>query len=91
MYTIWNNYNFICYIGVVVDVFDIIYSVNGKEYHLYSAVTYNRLELSDNGVVVSSFDGINDGNFSRKLRKELSETEKEKILNIIKQIVKERT
>ena len=34
---------------------------------------------------------INDGNFSRKLRKELSETEKEKILNIIKQIVKERT
>lgn len=42
----------------LVDVFDIIYSVNGKEYHLYSAVTYNRLELSDNGVVVSSFDGM---------------------------------
>ena len=34
---------------------------------------------------------INDGNFSRKLRKELSESEKEKIVNIIKQIVKERT
>lgn len=34
---------------------------------------------------------INDGNFSRKLRKELSETEKEKIVNIIKQIVRERT
>ena len=34
---------------------------------------------------------LNDGNFSRKLRKELSESEKEKIVNIIKQIVKERT
>jgi len=34
---------------------------------------------------------INDGNFSRKLRKELSEAEKEKIVDIIKQIVKERT
>lgn len=34
---------------------------------------------------------INDGNFSRKLRKELSESEKEKMVNIIKQIVKERT
>ena len=27
--------------------------------------------------------GINDGNFSRKLRKELSDAEKQKILNII--------
>jgi len=27
--------------------------------------------------------GINDGNFSRKLRKELPESEKNKILNII--------
>ncbi len=30
--------------------------------------------------------GINDGNFSRKLRKELSKSEKQKIFNIIEQI-----
>ena len=34
--------------------------------------------------------GINDGNFSRKLRKELSLEEKEKILNIISEIKKEK-
>ncbi len=33
--------------------------------------------------------GITDGNFSRKLRKELSTEEKEKILNIIDDIRKE--
>ena len=33
--------------------------------------------------------GITDGNFSRKLRKELSVEEKEKILNIIDDIGKE--
>lgn len=30
--------------------------------------------------------GLNDGNFSRKLRKELSESEKQKILNIIQKL-----
>ncbi|MCI9293029.1 MAG: hypothetical protein HFF01_02645 [Erysipelotrichaceae bacterium] len=33
---------------------------------------------------------INDGNFSRKLRKELSAEEKERIKGIIDEIVKER-
>lgn len=33
---------------------------------------------------------INDGNFSRKLRKELPDTEKEKIFAIIDQIALER-
>lgn len=33
--------------------------------------------------------GINDGNFSRKLRRELPDQEKEKIFAIIKQISKE--
>ena len=33
--------------------------------------------------------GINDGNFSRKLRKELPEEEKSKILAIIDQLTKE--
>lgn len=33
--------------------------------------------------------GINDGNFSRKLRKELPEEEKNKILAIIDQLSKE--
>lgn len=32
--------------------------------------------------------GINDGNFSRKLRKELPEEEKEKILAVIERIAK---
>lgn len=32
---------------------------------------------------VAEVYGINDGNFSRKLRKELPQTEKEKILEII--------
>lgn len=32
--------------------------------------------------------GISDGNFSRKLRKELSNTEKEKIFNIINELSK---
>lgn len=30
--------------------------------------------------------GINDGNFSRKLRKELPQAEQEKLLNIINQL-----
>ena len=34
--------------------------------------------------------GINDGNFSRKLRKELPQEEKEKILAIIGQLAQER-
>mgnify|MGYP002731983536 CR=1 FL=1 len=33
--------------------------------------------------------GINDGNFSRKLRKELSQQEREKILLIIDSLAKE--
>lgn len=33
--------------------------------------------------------GVNDGNFSRKLRKELPATEKEKIMEIIKRLAKE--
>lgn len=34
--------------------------------------------------------GINDGNFSRKLRQELSREEKEKILAIIDRLAQER-
>ncbi len=34
--------------------------------------------------------GINDGNFSRKLRNELSEKEKERIFNIIEEIRREQ-
>lgn len=33
--------------------------------------------------------GINDGNFSRKLRRELNEKETESILNIISELAKE--
>ena len=60
----WNNVGMYLIIDYtfehseLVDVYDIIYDVNGKEYHLYSAVSYSRLELSDSGVVVSSFDGM---------------------------------
>lgn len=34
--------------------------------------------------------GVNDGNFSRKLRKELSAPEKEKILGIIDRLAQEK-
>lgn len=34
--------------------------------------------------------GMNDGNFSRKLRKELSGQEKEKIMEIINEVAKEK-
>lgn len=34
--------------------------------------------------------GINDGNFSRKLRKELSDDEKQKIFDIIAQLQREQ-
>ena len=34
--------------------------------------------------------GVNDGNFSRKLRKELPEAEQRKILQIIDELVRER-
>jgi DNA-directed RNA polymerase subunit RPC12/RpoP/biopolymer transport protein ExbD len=60
----WNNVGMYLIIDYtfeyseLIDVYDIIYEVNGKEYHLYSAVSYTRLELSDSGVVVSSFDGM---------------------------------
>lgn len=33
--------------------------------------------------------GMNDGNFSRKLRKELPQEEKEKILTVIEKLAKE--
>lgn len=33
--------------------------------------------------------GVNDGNFSRRLRKELPKEEKEKIMGIIEQLAKE--
>lgn len=33
--------------------------------------------------------GVNDGNFSRKLRKELPDTEKERIMGIIEKLSKE--
>lgn len=35
--------------------------------------------------------GVNDGNFSRKLRRELPPEEKEKILGIIAELAAERT
>lgn len=34
--------------------------------------------------------GMNDGNFSRKLRKELSSQEREKIMEIINELAKEK-
>ena len=34
--------------------------------------------------------GCNDGNFSRKLRKELTEAEKERIKQIVEEIIEER-
>ena len=39
---------------------------------------------------VAAVYGINDGNFSRKLRKELPHGEKEKILEIIGRLAKEK-
>ena len=39
---------------------------------------------------VAAAYGINDGNFSRKLRKELSQEENEKILAIIDRLAQER-
>ena len=35
---------------------------------------------------IADYLGITDGNFSRKLRKELPEAEKQKILSIIKEL-----
>ena len=35
--------------------------------------------------------GINDGNFSRKLRRELSDQEKQEILKIVDELAAERT
>lgn len=35
--------------------------------------------------------GLNDGNFSRRLRRELSDAEKQKIFEIINQLVAERS
>lgn len=34
--------------------------------------------------------GVNDGNFSRKLRRELPDDERERILSIIEEIAKEK-
>lgn len=39
---------------------------------------------------VAATYGINDGNFSRKLRKELPQDDKEKILRIIDRLVQEK-
>ena len=40
---------------------------------------------------VAAACGINDGNFSRKLRRELPEQEKQEILQIIQDLAAERT
>ena len=40
---------------------------------------------------VAAACGVNDGNFSRKLRKELPEAEKQRILGAIERIAKENT
>ena len=39
---------------------------------------------------VAAAYGVNDGNFSRKLRQELPQEEKEKILTIINQLAQEK-
>lgn len=50
-----------------------------------------RLRLQVNNIKywqVANAYGITDGNFSRKLRKELSKDEKQKILDIIENLIK---
>lgn len=42
----------------LVDVFEVTYLVKEKEYHLYGAVLYDRIELSDDGIVVTDFYGM---------------------------------
>ncbi len=52
-----------------------------------------RMEAKRKGVYmwqIAEKYGINDGNFSRKLRKELPQEEKDKIFKIIQSIVAER-
>ena len=52
-----------------------------------------REKVRENGLFlwqVAEEYGVNDGNFSRKLRKELPEEEKKKILTIIEALVAER-
>lgn len=51
-----------------------------------------REAAKENGVFlwqIAEVYGVNDGNFSRKLRKELPKEEKEKIMGIIEQLAKE--
>lgn len=51
-----------------------------------------RTAAKENGIElwrIANKLGINDGNFSRKLRYELSEDEKQKILEIINELAKE--
>lgn len=51
-----------------------------------------RTAAKENGIElwrIANKLGINDGNFSRKLRYELSEGEKQKILEIINELAKE--
>lgn len=51
-----------------------------------------RTAAKENGIElwrIANKLGINDGNFSRKLRYELSEDEKQKILEIIDELAKE--
>lgn len=50
-----------------------------------------REKLKNNSIKywqVANEYGITDGNFSRKLRKELTSEEKKKILNIIEKLIK---
>lgn len=52
-----------------------------------------RAKAKESGVClwqVASACGINDGNFSRKLRQELSQEEKGKILEIIDRLAREK-
>lgn len=50
-----------------------------------------REKAKENGVLlwqIAEVYGVNDSNFSRKLRKELPKEEKEKIMGIIEQLAK---
>lgn len=51
-----------------------------------------REKAKENGVLlwqIAEVYGVNDSNFSRKLRKELPKEEKEKIMGFIEQLAKE--
>ena len=81
----------LCYNTIITHM---LYDVNNNFKEMYKMNNYDIKEAAKRAGIklwqIADKLGINDGNFSRKLRKELNPEEKQKIFDIIAELQKEK-